>query len=135
MSLVDFKLQPDWGPRVQRPSGRGGVRPQLDPCRTTVGDRGEACPKVLSRRQNRHTYDHDTRTHGWGQQSMAVPRRKRSQVRKGVMKEWFEWGLKKARICPRAQGERKGVGGPHVGRELSSVLQTGDGGCLSQFPA
>lgn len=59
---------------------------------------------------------------------MAVPRRKKSQVRKGIGKEWFEWGLKKARIYPRAKGERKGVGGPCVGRELSSVLQTGDGG-------
>lgn len=38
---------------------------------------------------------------------MAVPRRRRSQVRKGVVKERFEWGLKKARICPRAKGERK----------------------------
>ena len=59
---------------------------------------------------------------------MAVPRRRRSQVRKGVVKERFEWGLKKARICPRAKGERKGVGGPRVGRELGSVLQTGGGG-------
>lgn len=61
--LVDFKLQPDRGPRVQRPSGRGGARFQLDPCRNTMGQ-GEACPKVLPRRQNTHTYNHDTRMRG-----------------------------------------------------------------------